>query len=167
MEFLSCFLTPNRETSFMSTGVFTPSSSQHSVLELRVTHQHSVHATVFYSWYIQAERIQKIPFPFLQLVHKITTYNYQNILRLTDPNANFINSNDEVYVILIMSVRVIGLEYVLEILVVKMKFKYFDLYEKTSERWDVINKSAAYSSQGSQTGQLDFCNWLADGSTTG
>ena len=28
-------------------------------------------------------------------------------------------------------------------------------------------KSVAYSSQGSQTGQLDFCNWLADGSTTG
>jgi len=25
----------------------------------------------------------------------------------------------------------------------------------------------AYSSQGSHTGQLDFCNWLADGSTTG
>ena len=24
----------------------------------------------------------------------------------------------------------------------------------------------AYSSQGSHTGQLDFCNWLADGSTT-
>ena len=29
------------------------------------------------------------------------------------------------------------------------------------------NKSVAYSSQGSHTGQLDFCNWLADGSTTG
>ena len=29
------------------------------------------------------------------------------------------------------------------------------------------NKSVAYSSQGSQTGQLDSCNWLADGSTTG
>ena len=28
-------------------------------------------------------------------------------------------------------------------------------------------KSVAYSSQGSHTGQLDFCNWLADGSTTG
>ena len=28
-------------------------------------------------------------------------------------------------------------------------------------------KSVAYSSQGSQTGQLDFCNWLADSSTTG
>ena len=28
-------------------------------------------------------------------------------------------------------------------------------------------KSVAYSSQGSDTGQLDFCNWLADGSTTG
>ena len=28
-------------------------------------------------------------------------------------------------------------------------------------------KSVAYSSQGSQTGQLDSCNWLADGSTTG
>ena len=27
--------------------------------------------------------------------------------------------------------------------------------------------SVAYSSQGSHTGQLDFCNWLADGSTTG
>ena len=24
------------------------------------------------------------------------------------------------------------------------------------------NKSVAYSSQGSNTGQLDFCNWLAD-----
>ena len=24
-------------------------------------------------------------------------------------------------------------------------------------------KSVAYSSQGSHTGQLDFCNWLADG----
>ena len=29
------------------------------------------------------------------------------------------------------------------------------------------NKSVAYSSQGSHTGQLDFYNWLADGSTTG
>ena len=29
------------------------------------------------------------------------------------------------------------------------------------------NKSVAYSSQESKTGQLDFCNWLADGSTTG
>ena len=29
------------------------------------------------------------------------------------------------------------------------------------------NKSLSYSSQGSQTGQLDFWNWLADGSTTG
>ena len=28
-------------------------------------------------------------------------------------------------------------------------------------------KSVAYSSQGSHTGQLDFCNWLADGSATG
>ena len=28
-------------------------------------------------------------------------------------------------------------------------------------------KSVTYSSQGSQTGQLDFLNWLADGSTTG
>ena len=28
-------------------------------------------------------------------------------------------------------------------------------------------KSVAYSSQGSHTGQLDFCNWLADGITTG
>ena len=28
-------------------------------------------------------------------------------------------------------------------------------------------KSVAYSSQGSQTGQLDSCKWLADGSTTG
>ena len=28
-------------------------------------------------------------------------------------------------------------------------------------------KSVAYSSQGSQTVQLDFCNLLADGSTTG
>ena len=25
----------------------------------------------------------------------------------------------------------------------------------------------AYNSQGSHTGQLDFCNWLADGSTMG
>ena len=28
-------------------------------------------------------------------------------------------------------------------------------------------KSVAYSSQGSHTGQLDFSNWLTDGSTTG
>ena len=28
-------------------------------------------------------------------------------------------------------------------------------------------KSVAYSSQGSQTGQLNFCNWLADDITTG
>ena len=28
-------------------------------------------------------------------------------------------------------------------------------------------KSVAYSSQGSHTGQLDSCNWLADSSTTG
>ena len=27
-------------------------------------------------------------------------------------------------------------------------------------------KSVAYSPQGSHTGQLDFCNWLADDSTT-
>ena len=27
--------------------------------------------------------------------------------------------------------------------------------------------SVAYSSQGNHTGQLDFCNWLADDSTTG
>ena len=32
---------------------------------------------------------------------------------------------------------------------------------------DLKNKSMAYSSQGSHTGQLDFCNWLADGSTMG
>ena len=28
-------------------------------------------------------------------------------------------------------------------------------------------KSVAYSSQGSHTGQLHFCNWLADSNTTG
>ena len=28
-------------------------------------------------------------------------------------------------------------------------------------------KFVAYSSQGSHTGQLDFCNWLADCSMTG
>ena len=28
-------------------------------------------------------------------------------------------------------------------------------------------KSVAYNSQGSQAGQLDFCNWLADNNTTG
>ena len=28
------------------------------------------------------------------------------------------------------------------------------------------NKYLAYSSQGSHTGQLYFCNWLAEGSTT-
>ena len=28
-------------------------------------------------------------------------------------------------------------------------------------------KSVAYSSQGCHTGQLNFCNWQADGSTTG
>jgi len=28
-------------------------------------------------------------------------------------------------------------------------------------------KSLAFSSQGSHTGQLDFCNWLTDGSKTG
>ena len=28
-------------------------------------------------------------------------------------------------------------------------------------------KSVAYSSQGNRTGQLDFCNWLADDSVTG
>ena len=28
-------------------------------------------------------------------------------------------------------------------------------------------KSVAYRSQGSQTGQLDFYNWLADGNTMG
>ena len=28
-------------------------------------------------------------------------------------------------------------------------------------------KYVACSSQGSHTGQLEFCNWLADGSTTG
>ena len=28
-------------------------------------------------------------------------------------------------------------------------------------------KSVAYSSQGSQEGKLDFCNWLADDSTKG
>ena len=30
-----------------------------------------------------------------------------------------------------------------------------------------IKKSVAYSSQGSHTGQLDFCNWLTNGSPTG
>ena len=29
------------------------------------------------------------------------------------------------------------------------------------------NKFVAYSSQGNHIGQLDSCNWLADGSTTG
>ena len=28
-------------------------------------------------------------------------------------------------------------------------------------------KTVAYSSQGSHTSQLDFCNWLTDGSMTG
>ena len=30
-----------------------------------------------------------------------------------------------------------------------------------------IIKYVAYSSQGSHTGQLDFCNWLADDNTMG
>ena len=30
---------------------------------------------------------------------------------------------------------------------------------------DLKIKSVAYSSQGTYTGQLDFCNWHADGST--
>ena len=35
------------------------------------------------------------------------------------------------------------------------------MYEKKKKKY------VAYSSQGSQYGQLDFCNWLADSSTTG
>ena len=31
----------------------------------------------------------------------------------------------------------------------------------------LLIKSVAYCFQGSHTGQLDFCNWLADGSATG
>ena len=31
----------------------------------------------------------------------------------------------------------------------------------------IKTKSVAYSSQGSHNDQVDFCNWLADGSTTG
>ena len=48
----------------------------------------------------------------------------------------------------------------------RFRFEFFS--------WDlIINvtirkiKFVAYSSQGSHTDQLDFCNWLADGSTTG
>ena len=46
------------------------------------------------------------------------------------------------------------------ILSVKFKLYFFRLKLK-------LIKSVAYSSQWSHTGQLDFCNWLADGSTTG
>ena len=31
--------------------------------------------------------------------------------------------------------------------------------------FNYLIKSMAYSSQGSHTGQLDFCNWLVDDST--
>ena len=47
------------------------------------------------------------------------------------------------------------LEDSISISVVKLDFKNYKI------------KSAAYSSQGSHTDQLDFCNWLADGNTTG
>ena len=42
--------------------------------------------------------------------------------------------------------------------------KYFEsqLYDKLKKI-----KSVAYSSQGSHTSQLDFCNWLAGGSMAG
>ena len=33
--------------------------------------------------------------------------------------------------------------------------------------FNIKNRSVAYSSQGSHTGQLEFCNWLADGCMTG
>ena len=41
---------------------------------------------------------------------------------------------------------------------------YLDIY---CIKLKIKIKSVAYSSQGSHTGQLDFCNWLADSSTTG
>ena len=45
------------------------------------------------------------------------------------------------------------------------------VFRMTHKCFQVIHKlkikSVAYSSQGSHTDQLDFCNWLADGSTTG
>ena len=44
----------------------------------------------------------------------------------------------------------------------KQKFRDIGNYNTS-----VKIKSVAYSSQESHTGQLDFCNWLADGSTTG
>ena len=44
----------------------------------------------------------------------------------------------------------------------KIKKHVFKVYNKKNKKI----KSVAYSSQGSHTGQLDFCNWLADDSTT-
>ena len=54
-----------------------------------------------------------------------------------------------------------------EFLEIEWKFKsvtknWMEYYKKFKKI-----KSVAYSSQGSHTGQLDFCNWLADSSTTG
>ena len=42
-----------------------------------------------------------------------------------------------------------------------------DIHEEIySNNVALYNKSVDYSSQGSHTGQLVFCNWLADDSTT-
>ena len=40
-------------------------------------------------------------------------------------------------------------------------------YKGSYKALNIEIKYVAYSSQGSHTGQLDFWNWLADGSTTG
>jgi len=50
----------------------------------------------------------------------------------------------------------------------KLRNLSFELYitHLISQNSSVSN-SVAYSSQGSRTGQIDSCNWLADGSTTG
>ena len=45
--------------------------------------------------------------------------------------------------------------------------KMLILCTKTNNNTNNLIKYVAYSSQGSHTGQLDFCNLLADGSTTG
>ena len=37
------------------------------------------------------------------------------------------------------------------------------IYENIKLNFNII--SAAYNSQGNHTSQLEFCNWLADGST--
>ena len=63
------------------------------------------------------------------------------------------NTNSAIFYIVIKEIN--NNEYAVHMIIdINIKFKK-------------IIESVAYSSQGSHIGQLDFCNSLADGSTTG